>query len=174
LNMSAIETTLNTLYPQLARAMFSRATFRLFNRRAAYRCADWGGHKRIDRALANSDTGLGAYGSSSAPKDGESGVLGSTGKPFTFTTLTTIWLPPLTSIAGVWGDTTGQSQPRIYEKAAGVLATADDAYAGAFYNNSAGNYTVWAEALGARRGWRHPQKSDGRFTASAFWSWCSG
>ncbi len=102
--------------------------------------------------FGNSDTYYGIWGRTDSPANGVSSVLGSSSSfSNTYTGLGNTFA---NEVAGVWGDTTGNPNSTgggtsgIYW-AAGVLGTADNANAGAFYNNSTNYFTVSALALGS-------------------------
>jgi hypothetical protein len=150
LNTAALEATLNTLYPQLGIGNVFKSYIQAIQYGGPLTAAVTGaGTNESTGAFGASDTGLGVYGNVVTPKDGESAVLGSTGKAFTFSnTYAKLGTLVNNHVAGMWGDTTGNPNPGQYEKATGVLGTADNAYAGAFYNNSSTVEALHVQALG--------------------------
>jgi hypothetical protein len=133
LNTSALETTLNALYPQLGTGNVFKSYIEAVQSGGPLTSAVIGaGTNGSTGVFGASDTGLGVYGNVVTPKDGESAILGSTGKAFTFShTYSNLGSEVSNHIAGVWGDTTGNPNAGQYEKAAGILGTADSWYAGA-------------------------------------------
>jgi hypothetical protein len=147
---TALEPTYNGLYAQLD-------TSNVFN---GYLDASTGGGPDYAAVLGfgnnatigtygNSDTGFGINGVSATPTEKHSGVLGNTGGVNVFSGTRASLGSTAHEVAGVWGDTTGNPNTgggNIW--AAGVLGTADNANAGAFFNTGSDFYALWAQALG--------------------------
>jgi hypothetical protein len=93
----------------------------------------------------DSGSSVGVYGNSSSPANGTAGVLGGTGDGSNMYSTQAPY-----QVAGVWGDSSGNSHSGDY--AAGVIGTADNADGGSFFNNSRAYATVYAHNLGGGYG----------------------
>jgi len=105
--------------------------------------------------FGQSDTSDAIQGTTLTPANGSSGVWGNVGgSNASSDTFQSLGTSVANEVGGVWGDTLGNpntsgSGSSGQYWSAGVLGTADDSNAGAFFNNSnSGFYTVYADALG--------------------------
>jgi hypothetical protein len=158
----SLETTLNGVYAQLAaNNTFTAPLQNLFDTQLAaygstgsnYAALYGFGSSGTAGTYGNSDTYFGLWGRTTTPANGVSGVMGDSSTSASGTYLG-LGNSEANEVAGVWGDTTGNPNTTgggssIAYWAAGVLGTADDANAGAFFNNSGGSfYTLYAKDLG--------------------------
>jgi hypothetical protein len=154
LNTAALETTLNGVYPPLTGNASFTGYIEGNHSAGPDSAAVLGfGTSQSTGSLGNSDTGFGINGDSTTPANGYSGVMGNTGGVHEFSaTYTNLAADVAGEVAGVWGDTTGNPNTGgIQDWSAGLLGTADDNNAGAFYNNSTSGdfFTIWAQSLGS-------------------------
>jgi hypothetical protein len=158
---AALEPTYNGLYAQLGGDnTFSAPQGNVFNTQVAAYAATGSNYAALYGfgtsgtvgTYGNSDTYYGLWGRSTTPAIGVGGVMGNSSTSFS-NTYTNLDNTAANEVAGVWGDTTGNPNSNGGSStnywAAGVVGTADNGNAGAFFNNSnRGFYTVWAQALG--------------------------
>jgi hypothetical protein len=158
---TALEPTYNGVYAQLAaNNTFTAPMGNVFDTQVTaygatgnkYAALYGFGTSGTTGTYGNSDTYYGIWGRSTTPAIGVGGVMGETSASFS-NTYTNLDNTAANEVAGVWGDTTGNPDSNGGSStnfwAAGVLGTADDANAGAFFNNSNhGHYAVWGEAMG--------------------------
>jgi hypothetical protein len=155
LNTSALETTLNVLYPQLAVAdNFSKSVEAHQTAGPGSAALEGVGTSGSIGVLGTSDTGYGVKGTSTSgfgvyanvttPAIGSAGVFGFTGSSHS----TTYASEAATANAGVWADTSsaGSGAP------VGLFATADDAYGVAVYTNGGDFSSVFVNNDGGSAG----------------------
>jgi hypothetical protein len=145
LSTSALETTLKGVYAQLgAFNSFTQGSsfggpLSAATNNSGYGAVFGDGTEGMPGMGGESDTGIGVFGGSITPANGQEGVMGFTSAMYSGTHGS----EATSQVAGVWGDTAGNPNPGGH--AAGVIGTADNANGGGFYNNSQGNPTVWAQ-----------------------------
>ena len=151
LNTTALETTLNTLYPQLAAAdVFSKSVVAHQTAGPGNAAIEGIGTSGSVGALGISDTGYGVEGTSTSgfgavasvttPAHGSAGVLGFTGT----THSSTYTAEAAGANAGIWADTSavGTGYP------VGLFATGDDAYGAAIVTNGSDYPAMFATNSG--------------------------
>jgi hypothetical protein len=141
LNTSALETTLNSVYPRLATGNIFSSYLEAYQTAGPGNAAllGWGTSGSVG-AFGDSDTGYGVQGESTSghgvyaqvttPAAGSSGVLGFTGTTFSTTYSSEAGIAD----AGVWADNSaaGSGVP------VSLFATGDDVYGEAIVTNGAG------------------------------------
>ncbi len=128
LDTTQLETTLNSVYAQLAKANNFTDSLTAHQTAGAADAAISGiGTNGSTGTIGSSDTGFGVGGTAT-----NASVTGAAYNVF----------------SGVWGDTGASSTAVAPAWAIGVLGTADDSQAGVFLNNSTGWPTVYAENYG--------------------------
>jgi len=148
LNATALETTLDGVYPQLSTGNIFSSYLEAYQTAGAGNAAllGWGSNGSVG-TFGDSDTGYGLQGESTSgfgtysqvttPAAGSAGVLGFTGTGFSATYSAEAGV----ANAGVWADTStaGSGIPLA------LLATADDAYAAALITNGADFPALFAD-----------------------------
>ena len=141
LNTSALETTLNNQYAQLAGSnVFTGFLQANSNGGPGTEAVAGIGVRGSAGVYGQSDTGNGVLGYSEGPLGGFAGVFGfgSANKSSTYGTETGY------QSAGVWGDSMAASGSQF---AAGVIGTADNADGGSFFNNSQSYAAMYAQNM---------------------------
>jgi hypothetical protein len=150
LDATALETTLNGVYPQLSttdtfakQIFFDNGVYADMSLGSGFAATVGVGTNGSIGNYGSSDTGYGVQGESTSgqgvvgqvdtPAAGSEGVLGYTNKAFSNNYQ---MLAPEVAV-GVWGDTSGNFSSGSTFDPVGVAGTADNGYGGIFFNNSA-------------------------------------